>query len=151
MTISKILKITDATAFSIALSDLVYSRAGPAGLEGLRPAEQVVYCIDGLERDVNNGGFEQFFVNSPGDYAKETQAALRTIGAQETAALVARAIAVFPGGPSPDADQRGKQVDALSDDALTQLDMLSAEFMEYRDDLSGLLRAYVAQHQGDFA
>ena len=151
MTISDILKIQDGTAFSIALSDLMYSRGGPAGLEGLRPAEQVVYCVDGLERDVNNGGFEQFFLNSPGEYARETEAALRTIGAHHTAALVEQAIAVFPGGPAPDQDGRAEQVVALSDGARARLDSLSAEFCEYRDDLSGLTRAYVAQHQGDFA
>ena len=151
MTISEILKIKDPTAFSIALSDLMYSRGGPAGLEGLRPAEQVVYCVDGLERDVNNGGFEQFFLNSPGEYAREAEAALRTIGAHHTAALVEQAIAVFPGGPAPDQDGRAEQVDALSDDARARLDSLSAEFVEYHDDLSGLIRAYVAQHQADFA
>jgi hypothetical protein len=150
MAISDILKIKDGTAFSIALSDLVYSRAGPAGLEGLRPAEQVVFCIDGLEREVNNGGFEQFFINSPGEYATQTESALRTIGARHTAALVTQAIAVFPDGPSPDHDRRAEQVDALPDEALALLDSLTAEFVEYRDDLSGLVRAYVAQHQGDF-
>lgn len=150
MSISDILRIQDPTAFSIALSDLVYSRDGPAGLEGLRPAEQVVYCINGLEREVNNGGFEQFFLNSPGEYARETEASLRTIGAHHTAALVEQAIGVFPGGPSPDQDTRAGQVDALSDDARALLDSLSADFVEYHDDLSGLLRAYAARHQEDF-
>lgn len=151
MTISDILKIQDGTAFSIALSDLVYSRGGPAGLEGLRPAEQVVYCVDGLEREVNNGGFEQFFLNSPGDYAAETEAALRTMGAAHTAGLLEQAMSVFPGGPAPDQDTRGEQVDALSEEARESLDALTVEFLEYRDDLTALLRAHVIRHQDDFA
>src|SRR5687768_790603 len=67
--IDEILTIEDPTEFAIALSDHVFGRPGPEGFSGLTEAEQTVYCIAGLERDVNNGGFAQFFLNSSGDQA----------------------------------------------------------------------------------
>ena len=58
----------------------IFSRLQVAGFDSLCPAEQVFICIDQLEREVNNGGFHQFFWNSAGDNTPETLAALEQIG-----------------------------------------------------------------------
>jgi len=148
--IEDILQIADDTTFAIALGDLLYQ--GPPGeFADLRPAEQVVWCIDGLEREVNNGGFEQFFLNSAGDQARETVSALRTIGAHHTAGLVERANGVFAGGPSPNRDVRQGQVEALGETQREIFNQLDQEFFRYEDKLTTLLRAYVAQHTSDFS
>jgi hypothetical protein len=150
MTIDEILAIEDPTGFAIALGDLVYGP--PAGtFETLRPAERVVWCLSGLEREVNNGGFHLFFVNSAGDEARETVEALRAIGAARTASLVERAMAVFPGGaPSADRDTRQEQVAALPEEAHAEWEALDPIFFRYEEDLTALLRAYVTQHVADF-
>lgn len=150
MTIHDILALDEPTAFAIALGELVGNSPRADDFAALRPAEQVVWCVDGLEREVNNGGLEQFFLNSAGDQARETAAALRAIGAGHTANLLERALAVFPDGPSPDRDVRGEQIDALSGESRDALGELDAAFYEYRDDLPALLRAYVARHVRDF-
>jgi hypothetical protein len=112
--IDEILAIDDPTQFAIALSDHVYGREGPAGPSGLTEAEQSVYCIAGLEREVNNGGFAQFFINSTGDHARETVAALRRIGADRTAGLLERAMAPFgAAGPSRDEQERRREVEKV--------------------------------------
>ena len=97
----------DNTEFAIAMSDLLFARHEAVGFAGMSEAEQTAYCLDCLEREVNNGGFDQFFVNSSGDTSLETITALDRLGAHHTADLVRRAVAVFPNGdPSSDRDVR---------------------------------------------
>ena len=38
----------------------------------LNPVERVIYLISEFEAEVNNGGFDQYFINSSGKYASET-------------------------------------------------------------------------------
>jgi hypothetical protein len=98
---------SDNTEFAIAMSDLVFARHEAVGFAIMSVAEQTVYCVDCLEREVNNGGFDQFFVNSSGDTSLETITALKRVGADHTADLVRRAVLVFPNGhPSPDRNTR---------------------------------------------
>ena len=150
--IDEILAIEDPTRFAIALSNHVYGREGPGGFSGLSEAEQTVYCIDGLEREVNNGGFAQFFFNSAGDQARETVAALRRIGAAHTAELVERAMGPFgPTGPSADRDERATQLDRIGDSAEALWYELDDGFYEYKDDLTDLLRSYVRSRRDQFA
>src|SRR5512142_287356 len=63
--------------------------------------DQVLVTIWGLEADVNNGGFDQYYFNGSGDQAFFAPQALRLVGAHRMAAIVANANAVFgPDGPS---------------------------------------------------
>jgi hypothetical protein len=144
------LRERDDTAFAIAMSNLVFSRREAAGFEALSEAEQTVYCLDALEREVNNGGFSQFFFNSSGDTALETVSALERLGARHTAGLVRRAVSVFPDGPSPQRDAREKQMDGLPESARELWSKLDEEFFEYRDNLAALERAYVAARRAEF-
>jgi len=150
-TIDDVLAQEDGTAFAIALSNLVFPRYDRDGYAALTPAERVAYCIDALEREVNNGGFRQFFDNSSGDTALETVAALETIGARQAAALVRRAVAVFPDGAPPrDRDERCLLVERLPETAADEWMALDGEFYGYPDDLTTLLRRYVEAHRDDF-
>lgn len=141
----------DDTAFAIAMSNLVFARHEAAGFAALTEAERTVYCLDALEREVNNGGFEQFFFNSSGDTAIETLAALERLGAAHTAGLVRRAVLVFPAGrPAADRDEREKQLAALPENARDAWRALDEAFLEYRDNLVALERTYVVAHRRDF-
>ncbi len=59
----------------------------------ISPEEGLVLSIMALDREVNNGGFDQFFVNSSRKYASVIVRDLETIGAAKTAKLAAQAIA----------------------------------------------------------
>lgn len=149
--IDDILAIDDPTEFAIALSDHVFGRPGGEGLAGLTEAEQTVFCIAGLERDVNNGGFAQFFSNSAGGYARETIEALRRIGAQHTAGLLEQAVAPFgAAGPAQDEQERGQQLRHVAKSAAPVWRELDGTFCEYQDDLTGLLRAYARSARDQF-
>jgi hypothetical protein len=147
--IETILAIPDTTKFAIALSDFVNSR--PTAFEDMSLGEQTALCVDELEREVNNGGFEQFFLNSSGDYTQPVIDALRRIGASQCAQLMQQATAPFgPTGPSPDRDARTTQVESLRDAARDLWKTLSRAFMKYPDDLPELLRTYVAANKSQF-
>ncbi len=54
--------------------------------------ERYVLAVEALEREVNNGGYSQFFVNSSHDFVDVIVEALVAIGCPKTAALTQRAI-----------------------------------------------------------
>jgi hypothetical protein len=78
----------------VRISEAVWAREAALGIDALSPAERVFLCVWNLEAEVNNGGFEQFFVNSAGDNAAETPGALRQIGAAQAAAIAEEANSV---------------------------------------------------------
>jgi hypothetical protein len=150
--IGEVLAKEDGTAFAIALSDLVFPRYDRDGFASLTPAEQVALCVDDLEREINNGGFDQFFWNSSGDHAHETVRALEAIGALQAAQIVREAIACFPGAIVPvDRDQRTVVVmPALPGPVREKWGALDGRFYDYPDDLTALLRRYVEANRAGF-
>ena len=85
-------------------------------IETLTDAEKAFYFVVQLEGEVNNGGFSQFFYNSSGDFANETPAALRKIGADKTADICDRALAAFGGAVPRNRDERETMLDETSTD-----------------------------------
>mgnify|MGYP001462185228 CR=1 FL=1 len=71
-------------AFEAALED---KDAG-----GLSEEETYVLAVEGLEREVNNGGYRQFFGNGSNRYVTVIEAALRAIGCPVTADITRDAI-----------------------------------------------------------
>jgi len=150
-TIGDVLANDDPTSFAIALSDLVFPRYDRDGFESLSAAERVAYCVDALEREVNNGGFEQFFGNSSGDTAAETHAALQAIGAAQGASLLQSATSLFTNGAPPrDRDERLDAIDAMSDETRSKWRELDERFCAYPDDLTSLMRRFVNAHRSEF-
>jgi hypothetical protein len=77
------------------------SRFNGENFECLAARDRVLVTIWGLEAEVNNGGFDQYYFNGAGNQAFFAPEALRLIGASRMAEVVARANAVFgPEGPS---------------------------------------------------
>lgn len=98
--------------------------------------------VDGLEAEINNGGFDQFFFNSAGDYTEETIQALIKIGALHTADIVKKAAAKFPGGmPPKERDDRQELLEDISPDS-DAFENFDEEFLAYEDDLASLLSCY---------
>jgi len=57
----------------------------------LSKARQAIYIIWCVEGEVNNGGFNQFYFNSSGQYAKLAPEAFKLVGADKYAELMQRA------------------------------------------------------------
>ena len=130
-----------------SVSDFVFERYAKLGYEKLAPSEKVFVCVWGLEGEVNNGGFDQYYFNSSGDHALVAEESMKAIGARHTAELIKQANALFgAAGPSPDRAVRQKQLDALPESSIKKMNEIEEEFFKYQDNLEELLTAYVSRN-----
>lgn len=132
------------------VSEAVWAREAKHGIKGLTEPEQVFLRVWNLEAEVNNGGFEQYFENSAGDYAVGTPAALRSVDAPEMAALAEQAMQPFgPSGPPADRDARSRAIQALPASARELWDQLDDRFYKLPSPEQGL-RALVDKNRRAF-
>ena len=68
------------------------NKAARKGMESLTGEEVVILAIEALEREVNNGGYSQFFVNSSREFAPTIVESLRRIGCPRTAEITQQAL-----------------------------------------------------------
>ena len=77
----------------VAMEQALQVRAGDVGLSGLSEPEVTVLAVEAMEREVNNGGYHQFFLNTP-EFAPLIVDALRRIACPKTAEISAKAISL---------------------------------------------------------
>jgi hypothetical protein len=77
----------------VAFEAALQKKAGTAA--DLSDEELVVLAVEAIEREVNNGGYHQFFFNSSHVYSLIAVDALTRIGCTETAAITKKAIAAL--------------------------------------------------------
>jgi hypothetical protein len=146
--IDQILTLKNSTEMIIELSYGISDKIHKKGFDSLSHPERVLHHIYWLESEVNNGGFDQFFVNSSGDYALDTPSALEEIGAHHTAHLVKRAIDLFPrGSPSRNREQRIEQLESMGETLRDQFSAFDSEFFEYQDPLEELQVKYMVANK----
>jgi hypothetical protein len=119
-----------------------------SNFESLSEVDRILVTIWGLEADMNNGGFNQYYFNGAGDEAFFAPEALRRIGALRMAEIVSRANAVFgPDGPSRDRDVRQAQLSLVDPEGADQhpWDDLDREFYAYPDDIATLLTNFLGR------
>ncbi len=117
----------------------------------LTPGQIAIYIAEYGEAEVNNGGFDQFFFNTSGDYAHELPDAFRRIGAPRKAALAERAIAVFPQGKCPrDREKRWEAMDKIPEADEKLWDKIDDEYYDTQEDIYDLGVNYVKEHPQEF-
>jgi hypothetical protein len=117
----------------------------------LTEPQKLFYLNQNLEREVNNGGFNQYFINSSGDYAHETIPSLKEIRAYITADILQKAIDQFPDKKVPkERNKRMEIVEQIEDIANEVWEELDQKFFEYEDDLNELNIEYVKKHKDFF-
>lgn len=79
----------------LAFEQALDQRAENVGKEGLTDEERIVLAIEALEREVNNGGYDQLFINLSKEYTTLFVEALKRIGCTETAELTQQAIDIL--------------------------------------------------------
>jgi hypothetical protein len=119
-------------------------------MEVLSIPQRKFYINQNLEREVNNGGFHQYFWNSAGEHAEETVLSLKEIGAVKTAEILQKAIDMFPKSKVPkNRAERQKLVEKI--DPETEVwEKLDKKFMDYEEDLNALNIQFVAKHKASF-
>ena len=147
-----ILKLEGARNIVIEIDDLLWDKSGKEeDFEGLNQFEKNVVFILMLQREVNNGGFGQYFFNSAGRYAHEALNGLKEIKAPKIAEMLNQAINAFPSLPVPkDRQVRELVVSDVSQKVLDTWSKLNQEFYQYPENLYELLAEYVKENREKF-
>lgn len=120
-------------------------------LNELTDSQKYFLFIANLEREVNNGGFHQFFFNSSGDHVHETLKAVKAVGAFKTANIVEKSISPWPNKTVPrDRQERQellKQIDRIANPIWEEC---NAEFLKYEENIGSLLLVFVKRNATEF-
>lgn len=122
------------------------------GLASFTPAERHVYAVQGMSREVNNGGFEQFFFNSSGELAFDLVPALEAMGSKDNLLIAKRAVARF-GTPSSLAEEtRHAHLEKLIEEAGEEgvWHDLDDEFYDNPEDLEKMILDYITRNLAAF-
>jgi hypothetical protein len=79
----------------VAMGQALDQKAAEDGEMSLSDEERVVLAVNALEREVNNGGYSQFFANSSSEFASMIVNSLLSIRCPETASITQDAIDVL--------------------------------------------------------
>ena len=123
-------------------------------LQRLTYSQRVVLYVANITREVNNGGFNQFYFNTSGNYAHETHEALLFIGANKTADILKRANDLWPDHMVPrDRDKRFEMLKVINkeDTNINELwNDLSELIWQNEERIPKLLIEYVKKHKTQF-
>ncbi|MNT54369.1 hypothetical protein D3C72_1915290 [compost metagenome] len=104
--------------------------------------------MDILEGQVNNGGFDQFFFNSSGDFTYEVLESYKNIGAYKTAKIINEAIKLFPTVPvSKDTETRRIIMQDLSEEISEKWNQLDDQFYEYEENIVIYMIDYIKKNK----
>ncbi|WP_205942739.1 DMP19 family protein [Pedobacter psychroterrae] len=122
-----------------------------ASLLALPKPQQVIYITWILEGEVNNGGFNQYYYNSSGQFAKLAPEALKLVGATQHAALTQAANDVY----EKEKERIVKYQDGTSEGFSKSyennpLEKFDDQFYKLKEPLMDLQIAYIRKNKKDF-
>ncbi|MEM6965720.1 MAG: DMP19 family protein, partial [Bacteroidota bacterium] len=146
MSLEKILAEENATEAVLKLYEIL-----PDTPDEGNEFEKNVLLVLGLDGQVSNGGFSQFFFNSTGKFAHETVDALQAIGATESYQLLKEAIPFFPKSFIPkDTGERRDLMDEFPEKIYEAWDQLDSRFYKKNENLDALVISYVRKNKNKF-
>lgn len=152
LNIEEILKMEDQTSAIIALDTYVNQLSDYGeNISKLTEPQKTLLFVENLEREVNNGGFNQFYWNASGNFAHETLDGLKTIKAKKMADILEKANAVWPDQQVPrDITERQELHEEIEEQADPVWEACDNEFYTYPDNIAGLLLDYVRENKSSF-
>lgn len=150
--IDKLLKSEDINNSIIELDNYIsaFCNYGDS-IERLNEHQKNFFYNQTLEREINNGGFNQFYFNSSGGFAHETIISLKAIGASKTAMIVEKANDQFPDKIVPkDRESRQEILSQIEGKANEIWEELDQKFFAYEDDLNALNMDYIKKNKASF-
>jgi len=133
-----------------ALEWRITQKSEARGESSLTETERQIVAAYWVELEVGNGGFDQYFNNSAGDSAATALAGLKAMGATAAAAILERAMAVFPGGKPPaDRGQRGKIMEEIDAKATPIWNKCDKDLDELKVDIAASCLAYAKKKRAE--
>ena len=106
----------------LAFEQAIDRKTARVGEDNLTSEERVILAVEALEREVSNGGYEQFFVNPSREYTPIIVDALRRFGCPKTAEITHRALTIVQQAPTTEEEiengtweENQERQDALSE------------------------------------
>lgn len=132
----------------VAFEQAVGQKAHREGDAVLSTEEYAILAVEALEREVNNGGYSQFFTNSSKEFAPWIAQALEAIGCPRFAAVTRDALAALGiSGPVTEAAVDGAMASA-DDHRLEALSACDEAYYGVADeDIANRLLAYIKDHR----
>ncbi len=151
MEIQAALDVADETDSFLQITDVIYDKESDAGYDALTEAEKTVYCIDSLLREMENGGFVQFFHHEVGALAEDTLESLERIKAKGTFDLMNRMLDLFDNRQVPaDEDERIEAFDQIESEHADLIAELDDRFYDVGENLVELTLRFVQKNLKDF-
>ncbi|MGE0455934.1 MAG: DUF4375 domain-containing protein [Vicinamibacteria bacterium] len=130
----------------LAFEQAIQQKTGP-----LSTQERFVLAVEALEREVNNGGYSQFFVNSSNEFVDVIVAALHAIGCPRVAGITQAAIAALGvvGELTPEkAESRASAaIVGESGDLHDALESCDAQFYSNEEPIADRLFAWIKENR----
>jgi hypothetical protein len=126
----------------VAFEQAIEQKSVRVGDDRLTIEERVILAVEALEREVNNGGYDQFFINSSRGYAPIIVDALRRIGCPRTAEITQRAVAIMQRFPISDEEIDGLEMEE-NEERQSVLEECDASYFEASEDIAESLFAYI--------
>ncbi len=118
-------------------------------LERLSPEARLVYVVMAFDGEIHNGGFDQFFHNSAGNYFEEIRVYLEKLGAKNSLRMLNSAMDIFPNSQVPkDRYERQNILVPIGEkeEVQNKLNKLNEEFWKYEDNLTERLNNYIRKY-----
>ena len=121
------------------------------GLNSLNQPERYFYVLSGLLREVNNGGFGQFFFNSTDRLAYDLIPALQAIGSKKVILIAEKAMNIFGKPNSLEENERCEYLGSISNNFEDSLwEKCDSDFFECTEYLDDMLIDYVKNNIDNF-
>lgn len=136
-----------ADSLVVAFEQALEEKLAAHGEAALSTPEWDVLAIEGLEREVNNGGYSQYLVNSAGTHVARVVAALHRVGCAASAEITSRALAAGGWEPAAGDDAVAAallQPNAERDAALAECDRA---YFASDEDIAAALLAYLERRR----
>ena len=154
--IDEIWKIEDKQTFVIEMDNYIAKKCEYGDkMQNLNGEQRVFYITQALEREVNNGGFSQFFFNHDGAFANELISSFEKIGAEKTAQICKKAISIY--GDTVPEDREAREAVLTTDDENEEerieaiLNECDDAFFEYEEDLIELNYQFIVRNKESFS
>lgn len=130
----------------LAFEQAVEQKSIKHGTNNLSSLERMILTIEALEREVNNGGYDQFFRNSSAQYAPLVVTALNTIGCPSVAQITLDAITAIGVSPAGTVEEIEKILLVDDDERDEKLNNCDKRYYATGENIAVALFTYIKNH-----
>jgi len=150
MEIQAALDVADETDSFLQITDVIYDKESEVGFDSLNEAEQTVFCMDNLLREMENGGFAQFFHHDSGQYWQQTLEALERIKSKHVHGIFQQVLDLFEGNVPEDIDERVDAFDQIESENPDRIAELDDRFYDEDENLVAITLKFVSKEIKSF-